>query len=132
MNVNYLISIVPAIALLVMVIGWFVNNWFTRRHEVAKRRADVRVDVLKSFMELSKTINFRKDQISTDKILDINVAILTYGYPDEMILFEKFRACWNDSNLDAADRHLKELTNLARSRIRKELGLPNLKRDGRA
>ena len=121
-----LISIVPVTSLLLVVIGWFINNWFTRRHEVAKRRTELRLGVLKSFIEVSKKLNFKQSEFSADEMMDVQINFLTYGYNDEIDLINKLVVNLNNRNLEAAGNQLTELSNLVRSRLRKELGLPKI------
>jgi len=37
------------ISTLIVVIGWFVNSWLNRVHEISKKRMDYRLETLKSF-----------------------------------------------------------------------------------
>lgn len=118
--------VVPSVSLLVVVIGWFTNSWLTRKHEIAKRRYEIRVNVLKSFILISKNLNFRRSEFSADKMLDVQVDILTFGYEDEITLINSLVVNLNEKNLELASQGLTELTNLVRLRLRRELGLPAL------
>ncbi len=126
MDINNLIAVVPAISLLVVVIGWFINSWLTRRHEVSKRRAELRLSVLKSFIEVSKKLNFKQAEFSADEMMDVQIDFLVYGYNDEIDLINKLVVNLNQKKLEQAGSQLTELTNLVRSRLRKELGLPKI------
>jgi hypothetical protein len=121
-----LISIVPAISLLLVVIGWFVNNWLNRKHEILKRRTELRLKVLESFVEVSKKLNFRQSEFCADEMLDVQVNLLMYGYPDEIELINNLVSSLNQKEMDIAGKQLTELTNLVRARLRKELGLPKI------
>ena len=119
-----LISVVPA--LLVVIIGWFINNWLDRRHEIAKKRNDIRIKVLRSFTDLSKKLNFKQGELNPHDVLDVQVDFLVFGYEDEIDLFDNFVTTYNLRKMEEASEHLTALTNLVRTRIRKELNLPKL------
>lgn len=120
-------SIVPAISLLMVVIGWFVNSVLNRRHEISKRRTELRLKALESFVEISKKLNFKQSEFCADEMLDVQIKILMYGYPDEIKLINSFVASFNENEeIDVASNYLNELTSLVRVRLRKELGLPKV------
>jgi len=69
-----------------VVVGWFVNSWLNRRHEIAKKRIDHRLEVLKSY--ISFTVSAFKNK-SLDGFNDIQVSFMQYGYQDEVNLVEE-------------------------------------------
>ena len=121
-----LVSITPAIALVVIVIGWFINSWLTRRHEIAKRRVEIRLEMLRSFIELSKKLNSQPEKFPANELMDVQVNFLVYGCNDEIELINSLVENLNNKRLTEAGEQLTKLTNLVRSRLRKELGLPKI------
>lgn len=128
MTSDNLISTVPAVSLLLVVIGWFVNNWLNRKHEISKRRTELRLKVLESFVEISKKLNFNQSEFCNDEMLDVQVSILIYGYPDEIDLINNLVKSLIEKEMDNAGQQLTELTHLVRDRLREDLGLPKIKR----
>jgi len=47
MTVSDCILLLSAI---IVVVGWFVNSYLNRRHEIAKKRIDHRLETLKSYL----------------------------------------------------------------------------------
>lgn len=86
----------------------------------------MRLGILKSFIEVSKKLNFKQDEFSANEMLDVQINFLTYGYNDEIDLINKLVINLNKRNLETASNQLTELSNLVRSRLRKELGLPKI------
>ncbi|MCC4237931.1 hypothetical protein LL266_15655 [Vibrio anguillarum] len=119
-------SIVPAISLLMVITGWFVNSMLNRRHEISKRRTELRLKALESFVEISKKLNFKQSEFCADEMLDVQIKILMYGYPDEIKLINSLVASFNENEMDVASNQLNELTKLVRVRLRKEIGLPKV------
>jgi hypothetical protein len=61
----------------IVVIGWFVNSYLNRRHEITKKRIDHRLDTLKNY--ISFYIEAQKSN-SLDGFNDIQVSFYLYGY----------------------------------------------------
>ena len=106
--------------------GWFANDFFNRMHEIAKLRAEHRIDMLKSFISFSVEANHKR--ILDKKFNDIQVQFYLYGYEDEiesikqvtdMIISNPNNPVWLDT--------LRELNILVTNKLRKELRLPKVK-----
>ena len=41
---------VVVLSAIIVVVGWFVNSYLNRKHEIAKKRIDHRLDALKSYI----------------------------------------------------------------------------------
>jgi len=39
-----------------VILGWFVNSWFNRRHEIFKKRLDYRLKMLESYIPVAATL----------------------------------------------------------------------------
>jgi hypothetical protein len=109
---NDLKSLMPAISLLVIVIGWFINSWLSRRHEIAKKRTELRIEVLKSFINVSKKLNFKEHEFSADEMLNVQINFLIFGYNDEIELFNSLVLSINENKPELAHQTLLTLTNL--------------------
>jgi len=123
MNINDYILLVSAI---IVVIGWFVNSYLNRRHEISKRRTDHRIDTLKNY--ISFYIEAQKTK-SLDGFNDIQVSFYLYGYNDEIELIEKI------TNLITTQPKnpqwlilMTDLNILIRNKLRTEIGLPKVKK----
>jgi len=121
-----MITIIPALSLLVVVIGWFVNNWLVRRHEITIKRSQYRINTLRSFIALSKTLNFDQANFNPKEMMDVQVEFNIFGYQDEINLINELIQFLSQKQLEEASKKLPILTNLVRNRLRKELGLPNV------
>ena len=110
---------------IIVVVGWFVNSWLNRRHEIAKKRIDHRLETLKSY--ISFYIKAQESK-SLDGFNDVQVSFYLYGYDDEIELIERI------TNIVTTDpdnaEWLKLLTKLnvkVRNRLREQLGLPKVR-----
>ena len=109
----------------IVVIGWFVNSYLNRRHEITKKRIDHRIDILKNY--ISFYIEAQKSK-SLDGFNHIQVSFYLYGYDDEIELIEKI------TNIITTEpknpewlKLMTELNILIRNRLRTEIGLPKVK-----
>ncbi len=50
MDINTTINISILISACLAILGWIVNNILSRRHEIAKKRLDYRLETLHSFI----------------------------------------------------------------------------------
>jgi hypothetical protein len=118
------ILIIPVIA---VVIGWFVNSYLNRKHEISKRRSDYRMETLKNY--ISFYIEAQKTK-SLDGFNDIQVSFLLYGYYDEIKLIKKITnlITTQPKNFEWL-KLMTELNILARNRLRTELELPKVKKE---
>ena len=113
------------ISAIVVVVGWFVNSYLNQRHEISIRRADYRVDALKSY------ISFYAKAIKTKSLTgfdDVQVSYYLYGYDDEIQLVKRIAniVTTQPGNKNWFDL-LIQLNVLTRNRLRAELGLPYVK-----
>jgi len=123
MTVSDCILLLSAI---IVVVGWFVNSYLNRRHEIAKKRIDHRLETLKSY--LSFYIEAQKSK-SLDGFNDVQVSFYLYGYDDEIELVERITAIVT-TKTDNPEwlKLLTDLNVLVRNRLRKQLGLPKVQR----
>ena len=119
-----LIKIIPIVSLLIVVAGWFINNWLNRKHEIAKKRNEYRVNTLRSFIGISKKLNFRQSEFCPDEMLNVQIDFLIFGFKDEVELVNRLVDCLSNKKLEEASNILPELSSLVRDRLRKELGFP--------
>ncbi|RKY07282.1 MAG: hypothetical protein DRP66_07065 [Planctomycetota bacterium] len=120
------------ISLIIVVVGWFVNSFLNRRHEISKKRLDFRLESLHSFLPvfLSMTSSlqpFIDDPTLNDKIRTARVNFQLYGLQDEIDLFNKFVVSIEKQNTNEATITINELIGMVRSRLRHELKLPSLR-----
>lgn len=108
----------------IVVLGWFVNNELNRRHEVAVRKMEHRIETLEEY--ISFYIGAQKTK-SLDGFNDVQVSFYLYGYKDEIDLVESIaKTVTNDRNNPDWLRKMHELNLLVRNRLREELRLPKI------
>ncbi len=121
------------ISSIIIVLGWFVNSFLNRRHEISKKRLDYRLEALQSFlpvflgMETSFSSGFKDVPTLKDKIQTARVNFQLYGYQDEIDLFDKFVSTLEKQDTSGATATINELIQLVRCRLRDELQLPPLR-----
>ncbi|EPF9310054.1 hypothetical protein ACSWFU_004267 [Vibrio vulnificus] len=126
-------SILTFSGFLIVSLGWFVTGWLNRRLEVSKQRMILRQSALDSVIEVGKQIHKKTiDGVSIEKA---QVQLLIYGYPDEIALVNTLVSiCTSVNGGQPSESQVKELCetnvklmNLVRNRIRKQVGLKELK-----
>ncbi len=111
---------------IIVVVGWFVNSYLNRRHEIAKKRIDHRLETLKNY--LSFYIEAQKSK-SLDGFNDVQVSFYLYGYDDEIELVERITTIvTTQPNNPEWLKLLTDLNILVRNRLRKQLGLPKVRK----
>lgn len=116
----------------VVVIGWFVNSHFNRKHEKIKKRIEYRLMTLQSFMLIKNSFTsssqpFDDDENLKKKIENTRANFQLYGYQDELVLFEKFINAIEDASIPKTVGTINELIKLTTDRLRRELILPKIK-----
>lgn len=110
----------------IVVIGWFVNSDLNRKHEIATRRTEHRIDTLKNY--ISFYIEAQKIK-SLNGFNDIQISFYLYGYDDEIELVDKITTIVTTQPKNSEWLKLmEELNILTRNRLRTELGLPKVKK----
>jgi hypothetical protein len=121
---------ITIISVLIIVIGWFINSYLNRRHEISKKRLDYRLETLQSFLPIFLSISsslqpFIYDKDLNEKIIKARVNFQLYGHKDEMVLFNNFVIAIESQDTEEATIYINKLIKLIRTRIRNELKLPN-------
>ena len=132
MEIDTTINISILISACLAIIGWMVNNYFKRRHEIAKKRLEYRLEALHSFipvyLSLAKSSNpFIDDQALVKKFNDASINFQLYGFEDEIDLLNSCQNSIMSNDGKNATNALNELIELVKYRIRDELKLPKLK-----
>jgi hypothetical protein len=125
MEVRDWILIVSAV---IVVVGWFVNGIMNRKHEIAKKRMEYRLDALHSFLPVFFTVqknapNHHNDPIFQSQIHKARSNFQLYGYNDEVDAFESIISSINEGDTEKYVQNLQDLIILVRKRIRLELKL---------
>jgi len=115
----------------VIVIGWFVNSYFNRKHEKIKKRMEYRLMTLQSFMLIKNSFTsssrpFDDDVNLKKKIEDARINFQLYGYQDELDLFEQFIKALEEASIPKTVETINKLIKLTTDRLREELVLPKI------
>jgi hypothetical protein len=119
------------ISSVIVVFGWFVNSYLNRRHEISKKRLDLRMEMLLSFIPVALSINessqpFEDDPLLLDKIRSTRIKFQLYGYQDEANLLNEFVNALESGKAIKVTEKVQKLTKLVLERLRNELKLPPL------
>ncbi|MBU2897021.1 hypothetical protein [Vibrio hepatarius] len=115
-------------SVLIVVIGWFANNEFNRRHEIAKKRLDYRLTALKSFLPVwfvfqKHSAPFESDGQLLAKLENARTNINLYGKEDEIDAMELFISHIEKGDTSSSRKSIHTLVLLIKNRIRTELKL---------
>lgn len=112
---------------IIVVVGWFVNNYLNRRNEISKKRLEYRLETLHSIIPVffsiqkSKGDPFAEDLDLLGNIESARSKFQLYGYKDEVEHFELFISSLEQGNIKLMLDNLQALILLVKNRIRKEL-----------
>lgn len=122
MEVRDWITITTAI---IVVAGWFVNSWLNRRHEIAKKRMDHRLDALLSFLPVLFAIqeNRAENEQFKKEIASCWTKFQLYCFRSEAEEFEKICIAIKKKDDAASWEALQNVARLVLERVRQELGL---------
>ena len=131
MGIDTTINISILISACLAILGWIVNNILSRRHEIAKRRLEYRLETLQSFMPIYKVFkdadtSLKLDNQLTEKINIASVKFQLYGYQDEIDILQNFINSLQNNDQQAFI-YLNQLIELSKEKLRHELKLPKLK-----
>ena len=113
------------ITLLLTIIGWFVNAYINRRHEIFNKALDYRVETLKLALKIYSIIEHNSAPFTDPDFLPLlektRGNFRLYGKNDEIEKFENFIGAINKKDLQLANDALSELVSFVVDRIRHEL-----------
>jgi hypothetical protein len=115
-------------SVLIVVIGWFTNNYFNRRHEIAKKRLEYRLSALESFLPVwyvfqKHAAPFEEDPDLLSKLENARTKINLYGQQDEIDAMELFVSHVEKGDTTSGSKSIHTLVLLIKNRVRTELKL---------
>lgn len=109
----------------IVVVGWFVNSFLNRRHEIAKKRMEYRLDALHSFLPafFAITENRVSDPVLSEALAQANTKFQLYCHKSEINAFVRLTNACRAQDNEAYTDAVRDLVRLVREGIRGELGL---------
>ena len=122
MNIHDWITI---FAVVIVVVGWFVNSALNRRHEIAKKRMEYRLDALHSFLPafFAITANRVSGTELGEMLTQTNTKFQLYCHKDEIDTMIRLVDARHGQDNKAYSDAVGDLARLVREGIRDELGL---------
>ena len=112
-------------AVIIVVIGWFVNSALNRRHEIAKKRMEYRLEALHSF--LPAFFGITENSVSAPELAEmlarVNTKFQLYCNKAEIDTFVRLINACHAKDDKAYTEAVRDLACLVREGIRVELGL---------
>ena len=132
MEINNTVNIAVIISSIIAVAGWLVNSHLSRKHEIAKKRLEYRLETLHSFVPvfiafdlMTKTSNVEKDFYN--KLNTSHLKFQLYGNQNEIDIFNDLMKSIDNNDSDKIKKLASNLMNLTLNEIRNELKLPKIK-----
>lgn len=125
-------------SVIIVVSGWFINGWLNRKHEIFKKRTDLRLEMFNSYTSYAFTLEKLLNPKNTDdkkelvkelleKLEIAQTKILLYGTQPEVNLINKIMShAQSNSHLEMKDA-TATLMRLNSENMRSQLGLKKLK-----
>jgi len=121
------------ISAIIIVIGWFINGYLNRKHEVFKKRLDYRLAMLESYKEvaviLEKLLNNGNQDLADEFIEKLEIAqtnFLLYGKEIEIELINNITQYASKNEHSKMKDESAKLMNIVRNNLRMELGLKSI------
>ena len=135
MEIDTTINISILISACLAILGWMVNNYYKREHEIAKKRLEYRLEALHSFIPVYVLIEAiarkgKTEKIEKDFYEKLNASHLKfqlYGNQHENETFKELMQAINSNNIKGVENSTRKLIDLILAEIRSELKLPKLK-----
>ena len=123
-NISILLNV---LAILLFPAGWLATNVLNNAQEIRKRRLELRLQMLHSFLPVWFEIQQNSAPFTNPSFLpkleDARSKFQLYGKKDEIEKFEAFIKAIEGKNLTKANEALSALVSLVRIRIRKEISI---------
>jgi len=112
---------------IIVVAGWFINGILNRKHEIAKKRMEYRLEMLHSFLPIYLSLQKDGNLINNKDLLNdlgkLRTKFYLYGKKNEIYIFEEMISAIELKDTSTAINKINELASLVQSKIRDELGL---------
>ena len=112
---------------LIVVIGWFVNSHFNRKHEIAKRKLEYRLDALKSYLpvafDLTSAAPLSDETDFFNKLKTANTNFQLYGTEEEIKLMDNFVYAYQKKDHEGMKKAHLSLYDCVRKQLRNELDI---------
>ena len=118
---------VTLVSALIIVVGWFINSWLNRRHEIAKKKLEHRLNALQSFIPFAssavKECPDQRDPDYADKLWTAYTNIQLYGTKQEVKLMDEMYSAIKEKDSEEATIRYRKLYECVRANLRKELNI---------
>ena len=124
---------ITLVSAILVVIGWFVNSYLNRKHEIFKKRLDYRLKMLESYKDVGEALerlfnngdqNLADDFVS--KLEKAQINFLLYGTKKEIELINKITEHASKNEYIEMKNKSAALMKLVRNNLRSELGLKSI------
>lgn len=117
---------IPILSAFVIIVGWFINNYFNRKLEISKERLKYRLDALNSCIELLYELENNNNPLSDstfkERLLIVKRKLFFYGNSNEYISFLALENYIYESEI-LANKEIEKLKEMIRKDISKYLKL---------
>ena len=127
-------------SVLAVILGWFINSHLNRRHEVFKRRMDLRFGMYESCLAVGQVLEkiIQSEDISEEILVPLwqdfknklelcQVQVLMYGTQQEIKSIDKVVEYAQNNEHHHMKNELASLMRSIRNSVRKDLRLPKLR-----
>jgi hypothetical protein len=114
---------------IIIVVGWFVNSWLNRRHEISKKKLEHRLNALQSYMPFAFSLSsggadpFKTDPQLIDKLKTVANYIKLYGTTEELKLMDELVNALEIRDIDRFKKAHSAFYDCVRTQLRNELGI---------
>ncbi|HWZ14367.1 MAG TPA: hypothetical protein VNW95_03935 [Mucilaginibacter sp.] len=116
-------------AVIVAIVGWFINGGLNRRNEIAKKRLDYEFNALLLYLKVKLFIDNNPAPFSDPSFLPLlaetRLNFQLYCERNQITQFENFIQCIEQRDVNGANDAMVNLNHLVSKRIRRELNIRN-------
>lgn len=127
-------NLITIVASTVLVIGWFVNGFIQRKHEIAKERFKFRMEMLKESIDLlntikalqpNKYINYFTSSEFKNLFIKVDKLFFLYGEENELSKWKQVATQIRSNTINEINlmSYVDDCITILRKNIRKELNL---------
>jgi hypothetical protein len=113
---------------LIVATGWFVNSHLNRKHEIAKKKLEHRLNALQSYMPFAFSISIGEDPFKNDPQLIDKLRVAAnnfqlYGTAEEIKMMDILVRAIETRDVDSVKKAHPALYDCVKKQLRKELGI---------
>ncbi|WP_108062899.1 hypothetical protein [Poseidonibacter lekithochrous] len=110
----------------ILVTGWFVNNYFNRKHDIFLKGLEHKHEMLKSYMPVAESLLIADQNGFEDNLRKSQILFLMYGTSEEIETINKIVELAQKDNINELQKSSSLFLQKIRNELREDLRIKKL------